>query len=187
VNAWNELNPDEWICECGAKLDELSSKWRCAGSYWEHYHGYPIGHVPVLRKKTTVADLSLTETLATLGITHRRAENADQTGEHILEKDGVVIGRFTAHEAWQWLKDGPKEKSTSLTEDERGFVAHWTMFGTYAVVHKLGSKGGKWIVRYATCEHPGIFKTKREAGEAADKLACAIGLRKYEEDKELGV
>lgn len=50
MSAWNELNPEEWICECGAKLDPLSSEWRCAGSYWEHYHGYPIGHVAVFRK-----------------------------------------------------------------------------------------------------------------------------------------
>jgi hypothetical protein len=69
------------------------------------------------------------------------------------------------------------------TEDERGFVAHWSMFGKYAVVHKLGSKGGKWTVGYATCQHPEVFKSKREAGEAADKLACAIGIRKHEEDK----
>jgi hypothetical protein len=68
-----------------------------------------------------------------------------------------------------------------ITTAERDFVNHWAMFGTYSVVHKLGSKGGKWTVGYAECQHPGVFKTRREAAEAASKMACAIGLRKYEE------
>lgn len=38
----------------------------------------------------------------------------------------------------------------------------------------------QWTVGYGDCQHPGVFKTKREAAEAASKLACAIGLRKYE-------
>jgi hypothetical protein len=51
-----DLNLGEWICECGAQLDPLSSEWRCAGSYWEHYHGYPIGHVPVFRQPLPAAN-----------------------------------------------------------------------------------------------------------------------------------
>jgi hypothetical protein len=41
------LNPKLYICECGAVCDPVNSEWRCAGNYWEHYHGYPIGHVAV--------------------------------------------------------------------------------------------------------------------------------------------
>lgn len=37
-----------WLCDCGERLDKshlIRAEWRCAGSYWEHYHGYPTGHV----------------------------------------------------------------------------------------------------------------------------------------------
>lgn len=36
-----------WICECGAKHTRytLTPEWRWTGTVWEHYHGYPIGHV----------------------------------------------------------------------------------------------------------------------------------------------
>lgn len=44
-------NPEEWICECGEKLDITNGKWRWDGKNWQHYHGYPIGHVIVERKK----------------------------------------------------------------------------------------------------------------------------------------
>lgn len=44
------FNPRLYVCECGAVCDPVSSEWRCAGSYWEHYHGYPMGHVPVFAK-----------------------------------------------------------------------------------------------------------------------------------------
>lgn len=43
-------NPEFWICDCGAILEPCSGDWRCAGSYWEHYHGYPIGHVQVFKR-----------------------------------------------------------------------------------------------------------------------------------------
>ena len=43
------LPTDGWYCECGERLDEtavMSGKWRSAGDHWQHYHGYPVGHVP---------------------------------------------------------------------------------------------------------------------------------------------
>ena len=40
---------EDWVCECGAKLDNLC-RWN--GKVWEHHHGYPIGHVAM--KNTAV-------------------------------------------------------------------------------------------------------------------------------------
>lgn len=39
-----------WECmSCGDHPDpcssELGAKWRWDGERWQHYHGYPIGHV----------------------------------------------------------------------------------------------------------------------------------------------
>ena len=94
-----ELRPEEWVCECGAILEVASSDWRCAGSYWEHYHGYPIGHVPVLKKADALAakDAEITELKALLKEAH------DLLGEGIDENQRL-------REFAQWV--GDRENAT---------------------------------------------------------------------------
>jgi hypothetical protein len=38
-----------WECECGQRPDN-SGAWRWNGQAWEHFHEYPIGHVPASRQ-----------------------------------------------------------------------------------------------------------------------------------------
>ena len=36
----------EWLCECGARpFSGGMAHWRFDGENWQHYHGYPMGHV----------------------------------------------------------------------------------------------------------------------------------------------
>lgn len=55
-------------------------------------------------REYVMTNKTLSDALAYFGIKHYRDENTANTGKRVLEKDGVVIGRFTAHEAWEWLR-----------------------------------------------------------------------------------
>lgn len=43
------LHPERWVCECG-KVGDGSGDFRWAGGWFEHHHGYPVGHVPMKRR-----------------------------------------------------------------------------------------------------------------------------------------
>jgi len=34
-----------WKCPCGATMFLPDGDWRFNGKEWEHYHGYPVGHL----------------------------------------------------------------------------------------------------------------------------------------------
>ena len=41
------MGPAGEVCpECKAKPVSVSPHWRWNGVRWEHYHGYPVGHIP---------------------------------------------------------------------------------------------------------------------------------------------
>jgi hypothetical protein len=55
-----------------------------------------------------------------------------------------------------------------MTTAERDFSNHYAMFGNYSVITKMGER--KWVV----WQHPGVFKTRREASEAASRMFTSI-------------
>ena len=51
---WNPPPTEGFVCECGespafdGNLEKVS-RWRWLDGHWQHFHGYPIGHVDVYR------------------------------------------------------------------------------------------------------------------------------------------
>ncbi len=50
-------------------------------------------------------DRTLAEILALAGIRHASDEHTAATGKRVLTKNGKLIGRYTAFEAWERLDD----------------------------------------------------------------------------------
>ena len=44
-------NAGKWVCYCGEKCNPVGGDWRFNGKNWEHYHGYPIGHVEAIKQE----------------------------------------------------------------------------------------------------------------------------------------
>lgn len=50
VSEWNESARSQVCPECGASPVIDSYDWRWDGEFWQHYHGYPIGHIQCVLK-----------------------------------------------------------------------------------------------------------------------------------------
>lgn len=58
-----------------------------------------------------------------------------------------------------------------LTTDERNLINHWSMFGSAAIVEKVGRS---WMIReFGSVKHPMVYKTKRQAMDAGTAMVLA--------------